>query len=213
MRHVGCRLGDRQIAGRPRGLRGARRDRRKRVGTGSGGRLDLRGDNQASQARDRQAAAGAIRPQLGTPCPPARPDGVAARGTRGRRHRGRDRCGEDDKDNPGRRLRPSPPGPQAVPGTPATGPGGDRSPLGLLLLWLRPHREDGGGYHRDAGGDPATVEGGPDGPGEVHLPHLREDLAAPGAVPCHAARMGGSEPAGHGPVREVRTAPAAQQAG
>ena len=41
---------------------------------------------------------------------------------------------------------------------------------------------------------------------------LREDLAAAGAVPHGAARLGGPEPAGHDPVREVRAAPAAQPA-
>ena len=56
----------------------------------------------------------------------------------------------------------------------------------------------------------APLEGDPDGAREVHLPELREDLSAAGAVPRGAAGLGGSEPAGHDPVREVRAAPAAE---
>ena len=47
---------------------------------------------------------------------------------------------------------------------------------------------------------PAAVEGDPDGAGEVLLPGMREDHAAAGAVPCHAARLRRTKPAGHDPV-------------
>ena len=39
---------------------------------------------------------------------------------------------------------------------------------------------------------------------------LRDDHAAAGALPCHAARLCRAEPAGHDPVREVRPASAAE---
>ena len=57
------------------------------------------------------------------------------------------------------------------------------------------------------GGDPAPVEGDSDGAGEVHVPRLRADLAAAGALPRDTARLGGAEPAGDDPVREVRAEP------
>ena len=49
-------------------------------------------------------------------------------------------------------------------------------------------RRDG---HRDAGGDPAAVESDPTRPREDDVPGLRKDLRAAGAVPRHAARLGG----------------------
>ena len=52
----------------------------------------------------------------------------------------------------------------------------------------------------------------PDGAREVHLPPLREDLAAAGAVPPDAQGLGGSQPSGDHRVREVRPAPAAEPA-
>ena len=45
---------------------------------------------------------------------------------------------------------------------------------------------------------------------EVHLPLLREDHAAAGAVPCDRARLCRAEPAGDDPGREVRQPSAAQ---
>ena len=45
---------------------------------------------------------------------------------------------------------------------------------------------------------------------DVHLPGLREDQPAAGAVPCDAAGLGGTEPAGDDPVREVRCPSAAE---
>ena len=139
-----------------------------------------------------------------------------------------------DEDNPSRRLPASTPGPQALSGAPAARARGDRGSDRMFLLRLGPSREDGRGRRaivrhwsknngeRNAGGDPSAVEGDPDRPREVHLPPLRDDFAAAirhrartdGArwliVPCHPAGMGRPEPSGHNPVREVRTASAAQ---
>lgn len=49
----------------------------------------------------------------------------------------------------------------------------------------QPRRVD----HRDAGIDPAPVQGDPDRPREVRLPRLRDDYAAVGAVPRRAAQL------------------------
>src|SRR5882672_1161087 len=57
-----------------------------------------------------------------------------------------------------------------------------------------------------------TMEGDPDGAGEVHLPILREDHPATGAVPCHCPRPCWSEPTGDDPLCQIRPAPAAQSA-
>ena len=65
----------------------------------------------------------------------------------------------------------------------------------------------------DAGVDPPAVEGDRDGAGEVHLPRLREDQPAAGALPCDPEGLGGPEPAGDDFVREVRPASAAEPAG
>jgi hypothetical protein len=146
---------------RTRGVGGPRRGRRERTGAGPGGGRDLRGDDQASPARDRQTPARAIRPQLGTPRAPDRSDGVAARGTRGRGHRGRDHGDQAGEDHDRRGIRTSPFGSQALPRVSAAGAGGDRSSHGLHMLRLGPHREDGRGHHRDARGHPAAVEGDP----------------------------------------------------
>ena len=80
----------------------------------------------------------------------------------------------------------------------------------LRVLRLGEAVEDRRGHHRDAGDDPAPVEGDPDGAREVHLPGLREDRPAAGAVSCDAAGLGGPQPAGDDPVREVRGAPASE---
>ncbi len=104
-------------------------------------------------------------------------------------------------------------GAQALPGAPAAR--ARRRPGARLLRGLRlgPDRQARRGCHRDAGGDPAPLEGDPDRAGEVHLPGLREDQPAAGAVPPDAARLGGAEPAGDDPVREVRPASAAEPPG
>ncbi len=153
-------------------------DRRERAGAGSGGRRGLRGDDRASRASDRRAAARAVRPQLGTRRPPDRSDGVAARGPRGRRHRRRDRRTEGSSNHARGKGPGPPPGPQAIPGASAARAGGGRGSLSLLLLLLRlrPHREDGGGCDRDARGCSSAVEGDPDRPREVA-----------GAPPVHAS--------------------------
>ena len=101
---------------------------------------------------------------------------------------------------------------QAVPRSPAARARRDRRAGELSLLRLGEAVEAGRGHHRDAGGDPAPVEGDPDGAREVLVPGLRDDHAAAGAVPCDAARLCRPEPAGHDPVREVRPASAAEPA-
>jgi len=68
------------------------------------------------------------------------------------------------------------------------------------------------GHHRDTGDRPAPMEGDPDGAGEIHLPVLREDHPATGAVPCHCPRPCRSEPIGDDPLCQIRPASAAQSA-
>ena len=63
----------------------------------------------------------------------------------------------------------------------------------LRLLRLGEGFEDRRGRDRDAGGHPAPLEGDPYGAREVHLPSLREDLPAAGAVPCDTPGLGGLE--------------------
>ena len=65
---------------------------------------------------------------------------------------------------------------------------------GLPVLRRRPAAQARRGRHRDAGGDPAPVEGDPARAREVHLPGLREDQPAAGAVPRHR-RAAGPDPA------------------
>ena len=48
----------------------------------------------------------------------------------------------------------------------------------LSLLRVDEAVEAGRGHHRDAGGDPAAMEGDPDGAGEVLVPGLRDDHAS-----------------------------------
>ena len=55
-------------------------------------------------------------------------------------------------------------------------------------------------HHRDAGGDPAPVEGHPARAREDDVPGLREDQRAAGAVPRHATRLGRAEPSCHAAV-------------
>ncbi len=99
---------------------------------------------------------------------------------------------------------------QAVPRSSAARARRDRRAGELSLLRVGEAVEAGRGYHRDAGGDPAAVEGDPDGAREVLVPGVRDDQPAAGAVPCDAARLRRTEPAGHDPVREVRPASAAE---
>jgi|GEM_PF-1624460 len=49
--------------------------------------------------------------------------------------------------------------------------------------------------------------------GEVQLSRLRDHRPAAGPVPCHSSRLGGTQPAGDDPVREIRPAPAAEPLG
>lgn len=53
----------------------------------------------------------------------------------------------------------------------------------------------------------------PDGAREVHLPGLRQDQPATGPLPCDTTRMGGTQPAGDNPVREVRPTSAIEPPG
>src|SRR5262245_45449725 len=64
--------------------------------------------------------------------------------------------------------------------------------------------EAGRGRYRNAGSDPAAMEGRADGTGEVLLPRLREDHAAASTLPCDASWLCRAEPARDGAVREVR---------
>src|SRR5665213_2975998 len=74
-------------------------------------------------------------------------------------------------------------------------------------------RKFGRDRHRNAGIDSAAMEGDPARPGEVHLPGLREDQPGAGAIPRHCPRLGWTESAGDGVVREIWPASAAQPAG
>lgn len=51
----------------------------------------------------------------------------------------------------------------------------------------RPTVEAVQGHDRNAGGDPACMEGHPDGPGEILWPCLQDHHATAGADPCRAA--------------------------
>ena len=55
-------------------------------------------------------------------------------------------------------------------------------------------------HHRDAGGDPAPMEGHPARAREDDVPGLREDQRATGAVPRHAARLGRAASSGDAAV-------------
>ena len=129
--------------------------------------------------------------------------------THGERHRGRAGGREGGgREHRGQGVRP----PQAV----AQGPSPEHLPRERVVVpaptscaccgsdRLSKVGEDRDG---DPGGDPAPLEGDPDGAGEVHVPGLRADLAAAGALPRDTARLGGPEPAGDDPVREVRAEP------
>src|SRR5947208_16721427 len=70
----------------------------------------------------------------------------------------------------------------------------------LSLLRVGEAVEAGRGHYRDAGGDPAAVEGDSDGTREVLVPDMRDDHAAADTVPCHSARLRRTKPAGHDPV-------------
>ena len=74
------------------------------------------------------------------------------------------------------------------------------APDSCPLLRVGEAVEAGRGHYRDAGGDPAAVEGDSDGAGKVLVPGMREDHAAAGTVPRDAARLRRTKPAGHDPV-------------
>src|SRR5262245_12199594 len=72
--------------------------------------------------------------------------------------------------------------------------------------------EAGRGHYRNAGSDPAAMEGRADGTGEVLLPRMREDHAAASTLPCDASRFRRAQPARYDSVREVRPTSAAEPA-
>jgi Transposase C of IS166 homeodomain len=88
-------------------------------------------------------------------------------------------------------------------------------PAPLLVPGMRRHApvEARRGRDRDAGGNPAPVEGHPDRAREVLLPGLRADHAAARAIPRRAAWLGGTQLPRNAAVREVRAAPTLEPAG
>src|SRR3954452_13756739 len=70
----------------------------------------------------------------------------------------------------------------------------------MRLLWWFAVVEARRGHHRDIGGEPEILEGGPARPREVHLPRLREDQPGAGAIPRDRERLGRSQSSGHDPV-------------
>jgi hypothetical protein len=89
---------------------------------------------------------------------------------------------------------------QTVPRSSPAGAHRHRRTRKLSLLRLGEAVEAGRGHYRDAGGDPAAVEGDSDGTREVLVPDMRDDHAAAGTVPCHSARLRRTKPAGHDSV-------------
>ena len=195
----------------------ARRHRDAEGRAGAGPRQDgrRRGDDRAPEAGDRQAEAPDLRAALGAHGAPPRPDGAGARGAGSDRHRGRDRRragrGQDDERSPPSRAsaRPASRSPRICRASASS----CRRPTACDVLRRHAPEQARRDRHRDAGGDPAPVEGDPARAREDDVPGLREDQRAAGAVPRHAARLGRPEPAGHAAVREVRAAPAAEPSG
>ncbi len=87
------------------------------------------------------------------------------------------------------------------------------APTACRLLWRHAAEQAGRGRHRDAGGDPAPVEGDPDRAREALVPGLRDHRSGTGTLPRSAPRLGWPQPSGHGRVREVRSASAAEPSG
>jgi len=142
------------------------------------GGVDLRGDDRGAQAGDRDPQAQQVWAQRGTDRPAHRSVGTAARGTGGRCRRGchpRRTCGTED--DPGHRLRTAQARQESLSRTSAARARGGRGPSRLHMLRVGPHREDGRGHPRNAGGGAAAVEGHPDRPHDV-----------PGVPPVHASK-------------------------
>src|SRR5208283_4720987 len=76
---------------------------------------------------------------------------------------------------------------QAIPRSSAARAHRHRRAGKLSLLRVGEAVEARRGYHRDAGGYPAAMEGDPDRAREVLVPGVREDHAAAGAFPCDTA--------------------------
>ena len=95
-------------------------------------------------------------------------------------------------DHRGERVRPPQAVAQALPRAPAARTRGGACAHVLRVLRIGQAVEGRGGCDGNAGGDPAPLEGDPDGAREVHVPGLRADLAAAGALPRDTARLGGA---------------------
>ena len=116
---------------------------------------------------------------------------LAVRGAGELGHRGRDRRREGGgQDHDGCGILPQAPSTQALPRASAARTR-DRAGAGSLpLLWQRTAAQAGRDGHRDAGIDPAAMEGDPACAREVHVPGLREDQRGAGAVPCDRREAG-----------------------
>ena len=132
----------------------------------------------------------ALRHPLGAQGAAPGADGAAAGGPRGRSDRGRAGSAEGGGADATRQLvRAQAPVAQAVPRASAARARRHRRAGAVPVLRIDEAVEAGRGHHRDAGGDPAPMEGDPDGAREVLVPGLRDDHAAAGALPCDAARL------------------------
>ena len=156
--------------------RAARHGSRGGCGPRPGGIFQQGSADRPSQAGDREAAARALRDALGAQGAAAGSDGASARRSGGGSDRGRAggrKSGGADADGP---IVPAQAAfAQTVPRSSAARARGDRRAGKLSLLRVGEAVEAGRGHHRDAGGDPAAVEGDPDGAGEVLVPELRDD--------------------------------------
>src|SRR2546423_3223490 len=128
-------------------------------------------------------------------------------------HRGRTHCRNGCSQNhEGGVVHPQAAVTSTVPGAfaPRTADGAGTD--SMRLLWWFAAVEARRGHHRDTGGDPEILEGGPARPREVHLPRLREDQPGSGAIPRDRQRLGRSQSFGDDPVREVWPASTTEQA-
>ena len=147
------------------------------AGPGRSSRLGRRGDDRASEADDRQAAARSVRPIFRARSQGHRPAGAATRGSGSRRGRaiGRHRARNTRLSGPG--LHPAPAGASAVTSASAARAGGHPGALRLSSL-RRQAIQARRGRDRDAGGGATPVEGDPDRSREVQLPVMPEDHPA-----------------------------------
>ena len=169
------------------------RDRAPEAAAGQGPARAVRADQRAGQAAHRPARAAAGR----------------ARGDRGRGRGGGRSCQGEGRHGRGGAC-PAEARPAAAAGASAARAGRRPAAHDLPLLRRQPARQDRRGRHRDPRRRPAPLVRAADRAREVHLPGLRDDLRAAGAVPRHPARPDRRQPAGDDPVREVRRPSAAQ---